>query len=78
MVAEIVSIDYQVDFPFKNDYDKMVFRSSWLAVDDVVPAFDFASKDVSFDISDLVYGLLSEDDRRLVLFRFLFCHLPEI
>ena len=79
MSAEMVAftVDYQVDFSFKNDYHKVVFRPAWLAVDNVVPTFDFTREDVLFDISDFTYCLLSEDDGRLGLFRFLFCHLPE-
>ena len=76
MSVEMVAftVDYQIDFSFKNDYHKVVFRSSRLAVDYVVAALDFTCEVVFFVVSDLAHRLLSEDDGRFVRFQLFLSH----
>ena len=63
--CQTFSVDQQRYSAFQDNYHKVVFGTSWLAVSDVSLALDLAGKDVFVDVADPGYIVRAENHRRL-------------
>ena len=56
----LFSVDHDVYIALKNNDHKVISRSSGRGIPDVVASLYFTGEDISVDVSDPLYGFLSE------------------